>query len=102
MWFFFGFFQGAYSYVYFVNVLWPDFSLWNFICSIFYYQHFVRTSQNHHKMESKAVSEFVSRVQESRLNEIVNLCECAGQPFDWKKLNSMSPDELFEYYSEHL
>lgn len=72
------------------------------MCSIFYYQHFVKTFKNYHKIESKDVGEFAKRVQQERLQGAVSICECEGQGFDWDKLNSFTKDELYEYYLDHF
>ncbi|XP_065201591.1 dehydrodolichyl diphosphate synthase complex subunit DHDDS-like [Planococcus citri] len=98
--------QGSNSYVHFDNVLWPEFSAWNFISAIFCYQHFankaIKNLQNEPKYQSSPESKkFVDSVQKERMKILAELCN-DNEHIDAEKFLSFTPEELYDYYKLYI
>ncbi|XP_071444957.1 dehydrodolichyl diphosphate synthase complex subunit DHDDS [Hetaerina americana] len=72
--------QLSYSCVYFTDVLWPEFSIWHLLAAIFYYQRSYVDVQGIKKLhkcvaerESERVSSFVTWLNNTREDELINL-----------------------------
>lgn len=100
------YFQGSFSYIHFVNVLWPEFSPWNLMSAVFCYQHFVNKLAKPFYKELPSVTENLSPcvniLHEERLRILHDMCCSNGQSMNWPKLNSISCDDLYDYYKTNF
>ncbi|KAK7588227.1 hypothetical protein V9T40_005472 [Parthenolecanium corni] len=98
--------QGSFSYIHFVNVLWPEFSPWNLMSAVFCYQHFVNKLAKPFYKELPSVTENLSHcvniLHEERLRILHDMCCSNGQSMNWQKLNSISCDDLYDYYKTNF
>ncbi|KAG5332486.1 DHDDS synthase, partial [Acromyrmex charruanus] len=70
--------------IYFIKVLWPEFSLWNFLCTIFYYQRcYSRLQKNKNNlkpiMHNTRVSMFIYKLYNKRDIAIEKIYQSAIQ-----------------------
>ncbi|XP_050427439.1 dehydrodolichyl diphosphate synthase complex subunit DHDDS-like [Adelges cooleyi] len=64
--------QCSYSYIYFTQVLWPDFTAWDFLAAVFMYQRNAHLFENYKTPTSLSAKadKFVNDLREKRLNRL--------------------------------
>lgn len=68
------FFQTSNTYLHFVETLWPEFSIWDLLTAVFYYQRsyekleYMKTQSNE---ENTMKSAFAKKVHQQRLQELL-------------------------------